>query len=156
MSSRRPEFVGTARECIAWLAESGGDGRYEVAPVRKRRSLTQNAYYWELLNRLARALRMPDSEVHMNMLREYGVCQAFTVVSEALEAGYFRYYDVLQEYVDDAGRRRAMVRVYLGSSRMDSAQFSALLNGLIEECQAQGIQTMTPRELAGLRYVGRE
>lgn len=150
-------FRGSAEECAAYLSAKAGDGRtYEVNEKRPKRTLTQNGYYWELLNQLARKLGMPDSEVHLNMLREYGACQSVTVLSEVLEQGYMRYRDVVQEYTDGHGRRRAIVKWYLGSSQMDKAQFTRLIHGLVEECRAQGIETMTPRELEQLRYVGEE
>lgn len=152
-------FVGTIPEVRARLDELEADPktkgkRFKLAEERKRRTLTQNNYYWELLNRLARKLGLPDTEVHLNMLREYGVCQSLTVLSEVLEQGYMKYRDVVQEYTDQNGRRRCIVKWYLGSSLMDKAQFTHLLHGLIEECRLQGIETMTPRELAQLKYEG--
>lgn len=148
-------FRGSAGECAAYLKAKEGDGRtYEVSEKRPKRTLTQNGYYWELLNQLARKLDMPDSEVHLNMLREYGACQSVTVLSEVLEQGYMKYRDVVQEYTDQNGRKRAIVKWYLGSSQMDKAQFTHLLKGLVEECRLQGIETMTPRELAQLRHEG--
>ena len=35
---------------------------------------------------------------------------------------------------------------------MDSALFGALVNGMREECEAQGIDVMTTAELASLDY----
>lgn len=146
---------GSAAECMAFLKSRIDDGRtYEVREKRPRRTLTQNGYYWELLNQLARKLQMPDSEVHEAMLRDYGVCQSVTVLAEVLEQGYMRHYDVVQGYTDRYGHERRIVKWYLGSSLMDTAQFTRLIHGLMEECREQGIETMTPRELAQLRYVG--
>lgn len=47
----------------------------------------------------------------------------------------------------------AIVRVMKGSSQMDSAEFSRLVNGMREECESQGIPVMTPAEIAALRFV---
>jgi len=66
--------------------------------------------------------------------------------------GYFRYYDVVGHgWAGD--RRYKHVKVYKGSSQMDSAEFSRLIDGMREECQIQGIDVMTPEEIASMRWV---
>ena len=143
---------GTAMECIAYLTGLDPAKTYEVKEVKRRRSLTQNAYYWQLLNQLARRLGMPDSEVHLGMLREWGVSEVVSVGVNVPLGDYFRYHDVLR--VDwEGGEERRIVRVYKGSSQMDSAEFSRLVNGMREECEAQGIDAATPEEIARMRFV---
>lgn len=63
---------GDKARCIAALMRADGSREYVVSDVRRRRTLTQNAYYWAMLNRLAAKLGMADSEVHLGMLRDYG------------------------------------------------------------------------------------
>ena len=143
---------GTALECIAYLAGLDADKRYEVKEVRRKRSLTQNAYYWSMLNQLARKLGMSDSEVHMNMLRDYGVCEVLSVGVNVPIDDYFKYYDIV--CVDwESGEERRIVKVYKGSSQMCSTEFSHLIDGMRDECEAQGIDVMTPEEIARLRFV---
>lgn len=145
---------GTAFECIAWLASQDPDGQYEVTDARpkRRRSLTQNAYYWVMLNKLAAKLRMSDSEVHKNMLRDYGVCDVFSILDDIPIDGYFKYYDVVGHGWAN-GRYFKHVKVYKGSSQMTSAEFSRLIDGMREECQIQGIDVMTPEEISSMRWV---
>lgn len=142
---------GTPIECIAYLTGLDSDKRYEVKEVKRRRSMTQNAYYWQMLNQLARKLGMSDSELHLNMLREYGVCEVFSVSMGVPLDSYFRYYDVKR--VDwESGEERRIIKVYKGSSEMDSSEFTHLINGMREECESQGIDVMTPEEIARLRF----
>ena len=143
---------GTPLECIAYLTGLDPDKTYEVKEVRRRRSLTQNAYYWAMLNQLARKLGMPDSEVHLNMLRDYGVCEVMSVGMHVPLSDFFKYHDVMH-FDWEGGEERRIVKVYKGSSAMDSAEFSRLVNGMREECEAQGIDVMTPEEIAKLRFV---
>ena len=145
---------GTALECIQWLASQEPMKRFEVSEEtsKKKRSLTQNAYYWVMLNKLAARLRMPDSELHKNMLRDYGVCDVFSILDSIPIDGYFKYYDVIGHgYVN--GRRFKHVKVYKGSSQMSSAEFARLIDGMREECVLQGIDVMTPQEIAEMRWV---
>jgi hypothetical protein len=105
-----------------------------------------------MLNKLAAKLRMSDSELHKNMLREYGVYDVFSILDNIPIDGYFRYYDVIGHgYVN--GRRFKHVKVYKGSSHMSSAEFSRLIDGMREECVIQGIDVMTPSEIAEMRFV---
>ncbi len=145
---------GNVFECISWLASQDPNGTYEVseAKSKKPRSLTQNAYYWVMLNKLAAKLRMPDSEVHMNMLRDYGVHDVFSILEDVPIDGYFRYYDVIGTGVAN-GRRFKHVRVYKGSSQMNSQEFSRLIDGMREECMLQGIDVATPQEIAEMRWI---
>lgn len=145
---------GNAFECIQWLASQDPNGTYEVseAKSKKPRSLTQNAYYWVMLNKLAAKLRMPDSEVHMNMLRDYGVHDVFSILEDVPIDGYFRYYDIIGTGVAN-GKRFKHVRVYKGSSQMSSAEFSRLIDGMREECVLQGIDVATPQEIAEMRWI---
>ena len=41
-------------------------------------------------------------------------------------------------------------KVYKGSSEMDSREMSILINGLVQECQNQGIETKTKAEIDSL------
>lgn len=155
-------FVGGLRECTArlraWHAErqvAHGDADsmlYEVRPWRSKRSLDQNAYYWALLGRLGQRLGYPSDELHRHMLREYGVYDVFTVRADVPLADYFRYWDEVGEGWMDGVRYRH-IRAFKGSSEMDSGEFSKLLDGVIQECQQQGIETMTPQEAARLRWL---
>lgn len=143
---------GTPFECIAWLSQQPQDKVFEVKQHRKRRSQTANAYYWVMLNQLARKLQLPDTEVHMNMLREYGKCDVLSLSMQVNPADYFRYYDHLQTDWDGSEERQ-VIKVYKGSSFMNSEEFSHLVNGMRDECEAQGINVMTPEEVARLRFI---
>lgn len=146
---------GTALECIAWLANQDPTKRFEVSEEgsKKHRSLTQNAYYWVMLNKLAAKLRMPDSEVHKNMLREYGTYDVFSVLDNVPIEGYFKYYDIIGTGFAN-GRKFKHVKVYKGSSHMDVQEFSRLIDGMREECVLQDIDVATPQEIASMRWIG--
>lgn len=145
-------MIGTAAEVREWLAGQDQGGLYDCRPRKRKRTLTQNAYYWALLNQLARTLGMGDSELHGHMLREYGVADTFTVRADVPLRSYFRYFDVIGGGQMD-GVRYSHVRVYKGSSEMDSSEFGRLLDGMREECEIQGIPTLTRAEIAKLRWM---
>lgn len=146
------EYAGKPREIINWLLDQDQAATFVVKERKERRSLTQNGYYWALLDKLAGKLRMPRDEVHWHMLKSYAPCEVFTVLKKVPLEKYFRYAEVYAEG-ELNGKEYNHVIVYKGSSKMDSAEFARLLDGAIEECEAQGIPTMTKTEIEKLRFV---
>ena len=143
--------VGTPKEIIAWLLDQPQDKVFEVKERRNRRSLTANAYYWSMLNELARKLGISNTECHKQVLREYGVSDVMLLRADIDPADYFTYYD-LYDAGAIKGIRYKRVTAYKRSSQMDSKEFSALIDGLRFECEQQDIPFMTPDEVARLHY----
>lgn len=144
-------MIGTPRKLVAYLIGCEPDKTFELKEHRKKRTLTQNAYYWAMLSKLKDALGMPTDEIHMNMLRQWGVAETFDMLSDVPLEGYFKYYDVLYDYEDEDGSSRRLVRVYKESHLMTTSEFKRLIDGMREECEAQGIDVMTREEIANLR-----
>lgn len=146
------EFVGNVHEVVQWLFAQDQTKTFVIKERKRRRSLTQNAYYWVLNDKLADKLRMPRDELHFLMLKRYAPCEVLTVLKKVPLDQYFKYAEVFAEG-ELNGREYNHVRIYKPSSTMDSAEFARLLDGIRDECEIQGIQTMTPREIASLEYV---
>ena len=145
-------MIGNAKAIIQWLFDQQEGKLFEIKEKKSKRSLTANAYYWSLLNQLASVMRMSSEEAHFMMLRRYGVCEVVSVRSDINVDGYFRYYDEIGKS-DLDGKEFTHYKIYKGSSQMDSKEFSVLLDGLISECEEVGIPTLTPDEVAKLRYI---
>ena len=143
---------GTPRKLIAWLVEQPQDKVFDIKEHRERRSLTQNAYYWAMLNKLAAKLGMGDGELHFHMLREYGVCDVFSVLEDVPFRSYFRYSEKIGEG-EVNGKKFNHIKVYKGSSKMDSKEFTRLVDGMRQECELQGIDVKTPEEIAALEFI---
>lgn len=146
------EYTGKVHEVIQWLLNQDRDKTFVIKERKERRSLTQNAYYWVLNGKLAAALGMGREEMHFHLLKSYAPCEVMSVLERVPLADYFKYCEVYAQGVLN-GRTYNHVRIYKGSSKMDSAEFARLLDGTIQECEQLGIQTMTPQELAQLQYV---
>ena len=146
-------MIGNAKAIIQWLFDQqDADKLYEIKEKKSKRSLTANAYYWSLLNQLASVMRLSSDKLHFMMLKRYGVCEVVSVRSDIKVDGYFRYYEEIGKS-DLDGKEFTHYKIYKGSSQMDSKEFSALLDGLISECEDQGIPTLTPDEVAKLKYI---
>lgn len=148
-------MIGNAKAIIEYLFNQDKDKLYEIKEHRAKRTLTQNAYYWVLVNELANCLRKSKEEVHFDLLRDYSQVALVTLKSNVDIKGYIRYYEFERETII-SNVKFNIYKVYKGSSEMDKKEFSILLDGLIQEAQQQGIPTLTPNEIAKLRYIENE
>lgn len=131
---------GDRSAVAAWLFDQDPGAVIEARVVKPRRSLDQNALYWELLGQLAHVLRMGNDELHRRMVEDYGPYTVVSVRDDVPLGEFFRYWKIVG-HGEVNGNRFAHVRVHKGSSEMDTAEFSRLLDGIIAECEAQGIPT---------------
>lgn len=136
----------------------GKDYELVIKERKHKRTLTANAYYQVLLDRLAGVLTIPREELHRELLRRYGVTQVmndrpvvFLMRSDINPAMVCKYYEVLK-VKEKNGEMYTTYRALKGSSEMNSQEFAHLLDGLISECKEVGIETMTPDEIRRLEY----
>ena len=142
-------MIGTKNELIKYLLEQQEEKKFEVKEYFKKRSKDQNAYYWELLNKLSKKLMIASEDLHFELIKKSCPFEEYLVPNEANLRG-IRYYEVLsKKQVKDKVFK--VIRVYVGSSDLDTKEMIVLLDNLIEECKEQGIETITPEELAKSR-----
>ena len=139
-----------------WDELHGQDVALEVKRYHKRRSLDANAYFWVLVGKLAEKLRQPPIDIYRHYIEQAGVFRAVDISEEAVQTlvhswglhGKGWICDVL-----DYGRHEdtRLVRLYYGSSVYNSKQMSALIDSIVGDCKEQGIETMTPDEIARMK-----
>lgn len=146
-------MIGNAQAIIAWLFEQDKEKIFEIKEKKKKRSLTANSYYWSLLNQLASVMRMDNQECHFLMLKRYGQYEVVSIRSDVSLHGYFKYYEEIGKGTVN-GKEFIHYKIYKGSSKMDSKEFAILLDGVRSECEEVGIPTLTPSEIAQLKFIG--
>lgn len=115
---------------------------------RKKRSLDANAYLWVLLGELARVLHTDKDELYLQMLERYGVYTHIVVKSQAVEKVKAEWKAVRElGPVTINGQTGIQLQCYFGSHTYDSKEFSRLLDGVIDECRALGLETRSDAEL---------
>lgn len=142
-------MVGTARQLIKRLIELPVDKKYEIKEYKERRSINANNYYWQLVTELGNILRMDKEDLHFLLLQKYGQSEMISVVAEIDMSDYLKYYTEAGES-NLNGKTFKHYKVYKGSSEMDRKEMSILINGLVNECHIQGIETKTPAEINSL------
>lgn len=126
---------------------------------KNKRSLDANAYYWQLLTQLADKLGYSKPYLHNLMLRRYGRpmiidgSMLYIVLpdsdagereAEESETYHIKPTSEVKEGKNGSYRTYIMLR---GSSTYDTKEMSVLIDGLVQECKEQGIDTLPPEEL---------
>lgn len=142
-------MVGTSNKIITYLLNQAKDKQFELKEYKEKRSLNANNYYWQLVTELGNVLGMDKEWLHFLLLQKYGQSEMISVVAEIDMSDYLKYYTEAGESVLN-GKTFKHYKVYKGSSEMDKKEMSILINGLIEECHIQGIETKTPAEINSL------
>ena len=127
----------------------------EIKKHRNRRSLSANAYFHVLVNRIAERQGLGIEEVKVHLVCEYG---ALAKDEDGLTVGfklpssvdvstiypYVKCFDVREE----GGRQFNCYLVFKQTHLMDSAEMARLIDGTIFVARDLGIETDTPETLA--------
>lgn len=130
-----------------------------IEQPKRRRSQDANAYYWQLVGKMAGYLKISNAEMHNTLLARYGEPMTDTEGKVV----YVLLKDSIPYLQDDAVHLRPTSGVEMrkgvpyrwytmmrGSSDYDTAEMSRLIDGAVSEAREMGIETLTPREFVGL------
>lgn len=122
---------------------------------KKKRSLDANAYCWQLIGKIAEKTRVPKDEVYRQAIKEIGgnydvVCikeeAAESLMSAWARNGIGWQSDTTLSKLDGCTN----VILYYGSSTYDTEQMSRLIDNIIQDCKALGIETKSQAEIDSL------
>lgn len=147
-----------ASELQRIIEEAGkvdSESEYTVSIKRrkKKRSLDANAYMWVLLRELAFKVENSPIELYKHYVRGFGQYYVIPVREDAIEA-FSKVWSShgIAWFVDDIGpcRRTAgyhNLKAYYGTSEYDTKSMSRLIDEVVLDCKAQGIETMSREEI---------
>ncbi len=145
-------MTGKPESIIQWLFMQDRDKTFEIKEQKKKRSLSQNSYAWELITNIGNELRKSKEEVYLQMLKDYGQREVVSMLSSINPTGYFKYYEEIGTgMVND--KEFTHYHIFKGSSEYDSKEMSIFIDGIVQEAQQLGIETLTPDEITRMRLV---
>ena len=160
--------TGKANDLVLFLMGVDRDIVWDLSEHKEKRSLSQNSYYWVLCGKVAQATRISTAAIHNQNLRDLGLVWR---VNDELVPIYLPDTEDAEKEVLNAetyhikptsktkeGKDGKMFRCYVmlrGSSTFTTDEMSALLDLMIQEAKAQGIETITPDELEHMREIER-
>lgn len=126
-----------------------------IKPHWKKRSLDSNSYFWEMVNKLSEVLDISPKELYQNYIKQGNVYRdwqltqqqapTFIHVWEQQGIGWVTEKLDYAENEDDV-----IIRAYYGSSSYNTKQMSRLIDKVVQDCKAVGIETRTPEEIASM------
>lgn len=132
--------------------------RIEIKKYRKRRSLSANAYFHVLVNRIAEELGGSEESI-----KEWLVCEYGTLVIDedgaavalrlpaSIDVSTVYPYAKCIDSCEENGQLFGVYLIYKQTHLMDSKEMSRLIDGTIEAAHELGIETDTPEQLARYR-----
>lgn len=137
-------MIGNKKQCINWLLENQSK-IFEVNVYKEKRNKDQNAKYNKLLNQLSKKLKIGVEELHFDMLKNYSPRYEILVPADKEIRG-IEYYE-RKSKISKNGKEYIVYQVYTPSHELKTDEFAILLDGVIQECKNQGIDTRSPEEI---------
>ena len=138
---------------------SDKDLTIKISKATKPRSLDANAYFHVLCDRLRQKLNISMARCKNMLITSYGQIEylddgkavfyktnAPVDYIEEREEVHMKFYGVMPDGMN-------MFKVYRGSHTYNTAEMHRLLEGTIQECELQGIETKTPDEIAHMEML---
>jgi hypothetical protein len=127
----------------------------KLSKFKQKRSLDANAYCWVLISKIAEKTKIPKDEVYRNAIRGIGgnydvVCIQNKAVESLCSAwvrnGIGWQTDTMPSKLDGCTN----IMLYYGSSTYDVEQMSRLIDNIMQDCIALGIETKSQAEIDSL------
>lgn len=128
------------------------DIKVEIKKASSRRSNSQNAYAWELIDQIAAKSHRKVIDVYREAIVNIGgISTTVGMKDEAIQTfreGWEKGHLGRQVEIIPGSSRPGWsnVKIFFGSSEFDTEQMSRLLDILIQDAEALGIPTLTDKE----------
>lgn len=127
---------------------------YKLEAYKEKRSNQANKYFWELLGQLCFEMGLDTIEEYKKRVRQLGIFRYWEIEKDNVktftkmwtEKGIAWFVDI----VDIAENNKIGINAYYGSSSYNAKQMSKLIDGVVQDCQAIGIETKTQEEIKSL------
>ena len=163
------KITKNTRQLVMFLMEQPPDAEWDLTEHKKRRSRSQNSYYWELAGEVAKKtvkFGANINEIHNQNLRALGLREyvneqpivVYLPDTEEAEktALNAESYHLKPTSQTREGKDGQMFRCYVmlrGSHTFNTSEMSALVDLMVQEAVAVGVQVLTPMELARIRQL---
>ena len=158
--SRKPVVTFEIEEDVDSLASLGTEQlKLKIARKKDVRSLDSNSYFHLLARKLAEKLVISEAECKNRLIASYGYPEMFEDEAIIYKTNAPQEYMIQREEVhtwlvrigEENGKPIYFYRLYRGSHTYNQEEMAHLIEGTIQECKAQGIETATPDELARMQ-----
>lgn len=141
---------------ITEIEELNDDITLIVKNYHSKRTLTQNAYMWSMINKLAVKVNETCENVYKNFIRDYGV-RDFLLVKDSSVKDFIERWNKkgIGWFCEEVRKGKVdgttTLVVYYGSSSYDSKEMSRVMEAIIDECNEQSIPTILLDDFRSLK-----
>ena len=137
---------------------SGKGYDIEIKEHQEKRSKNANDYFHTLVHKIAEVSKIGNDECKLKMNLEYGspmridedTLFAFKVPKDASVNDVVKYPKWVKETFEN-GKTYDVYMVYKETHTLNTKEMARLIDGVVSEAQALGIETRTPDEIAQLK-----
>lgn len=154
---KKADSVRVIAELASYIDSLKDDKEYVITikEHKEKRSLTANAYFWVMVDRLAEKLRIAKTEIYRSYVKEIGgnnylVCCTDSAVEDLCKAWQEKGIAWLTELEESKLNGCTNVRLYFGSSTYNKEQMSRLIELAKQDCIENDIPTWDEDELQRL------
>ena len=139
-----------------WDKYHDKDVSVEIKQYREKRSLDANAYCWLMIGKIAEKMHIDRVEVYREAVKAIGgnstiVCVKNVAVDALIHGWQDRGIGWMAEKMPSKIPGCTNVMLYYGSSTYDTLQMSLLIDHVLQDAKALGIETLTPEELEAMK-----
>lgn len=129
----------------------------ELKKYRKPRSLDANKYFWKLLQEVCDYKDIDTIEDYKRRVKELGIFKQFKIMTQDVKTfekiwtdrGIAWFCEIVDTtYIGDTEFK--IINAYYGSSSYNSKQMSRLIDNLVQDCKAVGIEAKPQAEIDSL------
>lgn len=137
--------AGKIREIVAELLKLDMEKFYvcEIKEPKSQRSLEQNKLLWKLIHRVAKETYQDDMDVYCSVLERADALSDYVITAtdmgDALRKTFRGVKFMRMQEVN--GKDCYIFKVYLGSSKMNTAEMNELIEITMQVCSELGIDT---------------
>ena len=162
-------MTGTTKQIIEFLLDEDKTAKWDLNPHKEKRSLSANAYYWVLCEKVAVKTHVTPAWIHNTNLRALHLVERIddkpiTVYlpdtdeaeKKTLESTTYHLAPTRSVKI---GNDKKTYRAYVmlrGSSDLNVEEMCALIDLMVQEAKQNDVETMTPDELAHLKELERQ
>lgn len=158
LSFKKDKFAFMLPRILEFVNTLEDDKTYEITIGKesKKRSNDANAYYWQLIGQLSAKVNIAPKDIYRSHIKDVGGNYEIVPIKEEAVDFWINAWESkglgwCSEALGESKLRGYMnVVCYYGSSTYDTRQMSRLIELCVQDCKEQGIETMTPAELAQL------
>ena len=129
----------------------------EIKKHVEKRSGKANRYFWELLGQVCDRKHLDELEEYRRRVKELGIFRVSKIPSQDFETLKKTWENWGKAWFCEVGDTELIgdiefkiVFLYYGSSSFNQQQMSRLIDNLVQDCKASGIETKSPEEIESM------